>query len=1118
MSPQFKWAGCLGYLVRTGVAAVWMDEDKREITIDWRLANAEQIGDGMRELKSQPEWGGEFSICDLEESKRVVATHKEMEAHRAMRVEKQREDEALEKLNLLQPKVSSLEGVYGAAELGNVHVMDALIKGYPLPKYDPKTGKMVPNPDRLAAPENKTVVRVPRQLAHHPTDVQFRHMTAKPAGDPMDDLRLAAPHIFSDLSKGGVIQGTSYDLRDASGRTPLHFAAAAGKVEALEMLLDNGSDPNALDRDGLTPLHHAGLGGHTECLDRLLRKGGRFDIVSINGRNALHSVCTGGHAETVKALMFEKRFAAYKPWEMMHTRTIDFDESVLHYLCRSPFRTKEEVENSCSTLRFLVKAWLQFCFKSPPELVEVIDKNGKTVLHLCAALGNSELGKYFCSFGAKVNHACHNGDLAAHIAVRNGNINLLTSLIASGTNMGHANNEGDTPLHIAATVGIMDLFKMCYTGFPQTHGKKPWVWLNGRGESAAHIVSRLSGPPPAEPDGRKGNDFFEMTRFSVNNGADASQLRSSLGNTLFICAAQGGGVKAMEIMIKFTVDQEGNTPVLTTMNDMKESAMMIAARHGRTEVVLNLINKYGCDPRHRSRNGLNALSEAAAAGMVDTTLALLPYAEEEGDILGRSALHWAAKGGHEAVVTAVCQVDGMDLSVGDRGGETPLHISSSMGHCASMNVLLYAGADPKATNKRGETAADLAGSEEARLLLEKWQAAFGDVSPVELVYLRAAVTGVMGNMVESSILAAFGPKQENNVAEEEEEEEDWKASVGSYSSMMQVSSASDHPFAPWPQCAPSIPFTPPDVLQQCQVPPPNHACEKKSLDARHMLLHSHAPCPPYLNPKPPPHTRLPSLFLHQSRKGKGFSSLRTKSSGSGKIGRTSSLRRYGSTEEEIDPVSPGSPSMRRSRTAKSVRFGDGEGEEDDPSAAWPGSEAWGGLDASPFPPSNSRPQTVYTALGRDGEGSWGRPISAPWFLPPRPKTISYTKESPRLRPRRQVTSDLTPQRCESSRPRLDQELTSPISLRLHIGAPGLLWISRCSRSTGHPTVRLRACDPPARRRRRRRHTERLRAHSAALAARTGAGRACMAHLFGMRRRIQSWARVRRGSTWSSSAI
>lgn len=687
--PQHRWAGSLGYLVRSGVAALWIDDEKREVTVDWRLANAEQIGNGMRELKSQPEYGGLFVVCDLDESKRVLASQTEAQAVREARLQLQRQDEALEQLAKLQLKVSSLEGIYGAAELGNVHVMDALIKGYPLPKYDPKSGKSIPNPDRKAIPENKTVVRSVRQLAHRPTNLQFNHATAKPAGDPMDDLRLAAPRMYEELRRGGVLQGTTCDLKDATGRTPLHFAAGAGKVAAVNMLLDSGADPNALDRDGLTPLHHAGLGGHTECLAQLVAKGGSFGVVAINGRTVLHSTCSGGHAETVKALMFDPRFKSHAPWGMMHLKTYDFDESILHYLCRSPCGSKTEQENAASTLRFLLKAWLQFCFKNPPELIEVrhtprvlhplcpliaqtgtlrppylcvspkasramlcgdavqrihtrdaspvcpaqslprrvvqqrrasqsgfwasfsscvvwsssylhqvVDRNSKTVLHLCASLGNTELCRYFCSFGARVNHPCNGGDLAAHIAVRNGNAPLVLSLIASGTQMGHTNDEGESPLHIAAAIGLLGLFKMCYSSHPQMHGKKPWVWLNKRGLSAAHIVCRLSGPSPPEPDGRKGNDFFEMTRFALNNGADAL-MRTSVGNTLLMCCAEGGGIQAIDFIVKFTTDQEGNTPVMTSVNDMKETAVMLAARAGRTEAVLHLVNRYGCDPKQR---------------------------------------------------------------------------------------------------------------------------------------------------------------------------------------------------------------------------------------------------------------------------------------------------------------------------------------------------------------------------------------------------------------------------------------------------------------------------------------------------------------------------------------
>lgn len=133
----------------------------------------------------------------------------------------------------------------------------------------------------------------------------------------------------------------------------------------------------------------------------------------------------------------------------------------------------------------------------------------------------------------------------------------------------------------------------------------------------------------------------------------------------------------------------------------------------------------------------------------------------------------------------------------------------------------------------------------------------------------------------------------------------------------------------------------------------------------------------------------------KSRRG-NTRTLRTKSSGSAASRTSSSALRRGESGGG-SPESPGG--TRRKRTAKSVRFGGDDEEEEDPSAAWPGSEAWGGLDASPFPPSLSRPQTVYTSLTKD---DIGRPLSSPWFLPPRPATVSYQRLSPRLRPRRQA--------------------------------------------------------------------------------------------------------------------
>ncbi len=46
------------------------------------------------------------------------------------------------------------------------------------------------------------------------------------------------------------------DVRDAVGRSPLHYAAAAGAVRAVRILLAGGAQPNLADGTGRTPLHY----------------------------------------------------------------------------------------------------------------------------------------------------------------------------------------------------------------------------------------------------------------------------------------------------------------------------------------------------------------------------------------------------------------------------------------------------------------------------------------------------------------------------------------------------------------------------------------------------------------------------------------------------------------------------------------------------------------------------------------------------------------------------------------------------------------------------------------------------------------------------------------------
>lgn len=48
---------------------------------------------------------------------------------------------------------------------------------------------------------------------------------------------------------------------DLQGNTPLHFAARADEDRAIEALIENGANVNAVNQNGTTPLHAASIAG-----------------------------------------------------------------------------------------------------------------------------------------------------------------------------------------------------------------------------------------------------------------------------------------------------------------------------------------------------------------------------------------------------------------------------------------------------------------------------------------------------------------------------------------------------------------------------------------------------------------------------------------------------------------------------------------------------------------------------------------------------------------------------------------------------------------------------------------------------------------------------------------
>jgi ankyrin repeat protein len=191
---------------------------------------------------------------------------------------------------------------------------------------------------------------------------------------------------------------------------------------------------------------------------------------------------------------------------------------------------------------------------------------------------------------------------------------------------------------------------------------------------------------------------------------------------------------------------------LAIPNEIKGNALCLAAGHGWSEVVLDLL-ELAAEPDYKDQHSRTALSHAAQGGDADTVKELmdwgafpnsedldhrtpLSYASEAGqmsvveilladartapdlrDENGRTPLAWAAVGGHKEIVQMLLD-KGADINVKDRGGYTPLLRTILRGQEEMTQMLLDKGADVK--NEHGSTALEytiLQGSKEMTQML-----------------------------------------------------------------------------------------------------------------------------------------------------------------------------------------------------------------------------------------------------------------------------------------------------------------------------------------------------------------------------------------------------------------
>jgi ankyrin repeat protein len=279
------------------------------------------------------------------------------------------------------------------------------------------------------------------------------------------------------------------NIKDETGRIPLHWACLNGFIDTAEYLIKNGKDINIKDNSEQTSLHMAALNGHVEIAGLLLGNGANIDIQDPSGKTPLHLAV---------------RF------------------------------------NKASMAELLVE-------KGAP--LEIREKFGRTLLLLVAReTGNVKTAEYLIKKGADVKAVDNAGSDALSFAVWRGYGQLADLLISNGSEIPVKDSQGAGFLSLAASKGLDSIFmKAIRAGaVPRLDGEILHMATQGGSKVIVeYLISKKmnvnkqdkNGWSPLHNAALLGR--FEIVKSLINAGADPN-LRTIMGETPFNFAVNNG--------------------------------------------------------------------------------------------------------------------------------------------------------------------------------------------------------------------------------------------------------------------------------------------------------------------------------------------------------------------------------------------------------------------------------------------------------------------------------------------------------------------------------------------------------------------------------------------------
>ena len=238
--------------------------------------------------------------------------------------------------------------------------------------------------------------------------------------------------------------GADPNRRDHEGWCAIHWAAEQGHLEILYALLDRAADINAISSYGTSPLHCAANGGHTSIVSELLRQGSDPLKVTCHGWTPLHHAAFMGHHDTARILLNAGGIDSSSSqdnhgWSVLHLAALGRHLRTIEVLIDNPIVSESRL--LCEDSGLTAEEWLDFELDSHSlkTIRSVAFKKSRccrpiTQLRYAAYHGNVVMVELLLKEGCDINGTDSGNRTTLYHAARKGDNAVLNTLLANKAN------------------------------------------------------------------------------------------------------------------------------------------------------------------------------------------------------------------------------------------------------------------------------------------------------------------------------------------------------------------------------------------------------------------------------------------------------------------------------------------------------------------------------------------------------------------------------------------------------------------------------------------------------------------------------------------------------------